>query len=206
MGLNFGLHDSTLKSCLQGSSNLATVWFSDSTLQLKVPAGTERSHALMVTVSRKVGTQTETFSYFPPRFATTDLSNAPPKALVPPTFALSKIRTIKLLGYGWDNNGYSVISRMGSSAPAATIWRSLTSINTRPISGAFGSFKVTLTVGVQHNSGMNLLANWIKYNVYPVSDTFLLYAQFRRPFLTTCHPRWEVGRLISPPPVLLVSL
>jgi len=103
-------------------------------------------------VSRKAGTATDAFSFQAAKFATTDLSNAPPKALLSPPAALSEIRYIKLLGHGWDNNGYSLQSSIGSSAAAATLWLSTSSVNGRPISGAFGSFKVVLTVGIQHSS------------------------------------------------------
>ncbi len=117
-----------------------------------VLAGTQRSNSLKVTVSRKPGTATDAFSFQAAQFATTDLSNAPTKALLNPPVALSEIRHVKILGHGWDNNGYSLQASMGSSAAAATLWLSTSSVNARPISGAFGSFKVVLTVGTQHSS------------------------------------------------------
>ena len=114
--------------------------------------GTERTHSLKITVSQEPATATEAFSFEIARFATTDLSNAPPKALLNPPVALAEIRHIKLLGNGWENNGYSLKSSMGGSVAAATLWLSTSSVNARPVSGAFGSFKVALTVGVQHSS------------------------------------------------------
>ena len=98
MGLNFGLYDTTLNSRLHSSSYLATVWFSDTSLELKAPAGIQRSNSMMVTVSRKVGTATEVFSYNPARFATTGLSNAPPKALLPGEVAARRSAPSSCLG------------------------------------------------------------------------------------------------------------
>jgi hypothetical protein len=159
-GRNFGLQDSTLGSRLQGTSNLATLWFSDSGLQLKAPAGIERSHSLMVTVARKVGTETEILSYFSATLAVTTFSNAPPRSM--------NLFAIKVVGSGWDKNGCSVRMCMGSSASATTLWISETSINARPISGVSGSFKVMLTVGVQYSS----VSRPFSYNI--PSATFAL--------------------------------
>ena len=58
--------------------------------------GTERTHSLKITVSQEPATATEAFSFEIARFATTDLSNAPPKALLNPPVALAEIRHIKL--------------------------------------------------------------------------------------------------------------
>jgi hypothetical protein len=39
MGLNFGVHDATPRSRLHSTSDMSTKWFSDSSIELKAPAG-----------------------------------------------------------------------------------------------------------------------------------------------------------------------
>ena len=144
-GLRFSTIGSSQRSTLGGSSSLATVWISDSSLSHKVASGASRSLSVGTSVSGLVGTISSFVSFSSPAISSQTVL----------AVAATGLQSVTIIGRNLGRSNRSPVSSIGASTTTASNWVSDSSIVSRISSGSGLSLSPGVSVALLKASSIS---------------------------------------------------